>query len=721
GRSLWERYDNGDNLLFRQSDLQAPAESPAFKELLTIGDAQARTLVQELYRACQGPLDVVPLLTDLMPEEKPAGKATKTASVSSSAVAQQPAAAQGPDWDFGDEKAGEATVKKPAGDKIPAGGKIPAWAWGALGGAAAVVLLSVGVGVGLFLHKGSAEKNGTPSAQLKPEPKKSRPQPNDNPAPRPNEFQANLVNEDKKPPQIPASPIPPLQDAVLLMNFDKDTFYQKDGKTYVRDLSGHGNDGLCENVAFTPEGKAGGGLACNGGYLRLRRSLINRLPNYTLMAWIRVEDAQGSDRWIYARTMDQLKNSNYALGTDGGGGLGVAAWNQDHQPDFWVNASPNQSVITKDQWVFVAARLRNGGTSQGDLRLIVDDRPYDLHSQMVKGPEEGTYDFLGVNLKAVLDEVVLCPRSLSDSEIQAIRRQGIEGKSLRPPTRPLLADQTPLADFPRRSWIFQLSPAGDMLAISDEGSKVWRLEEPSTKKLIREFHGHEGAVEAVAFSADGRRAVTSGADKMLRLWDVQTGKMIGTRKVFRGPVVDIALSSDGKKAATAHGTPDADMWNFEENTGGGYHNNRKAVSVAFSPDGRYLACGYDESDKEQDTLLFLWPLFKNGNVLTFRGPAKAVKCIAFSPDGKYIAAGQATPDSVVSLWEMATRRSVRQYRMSKNPIHRLAFSPDSRFLLTSMENRYQVWQVEATGRSVLGGGNIDQDLVTAAFTPDSRG
>src|SRR5262249_42285281 len=34
GRALWERYDNGDNLLFRQKDLEAPQQSELFRELL---------------------------------------------------------------------------------------------------------------------------------------------------------------------------------------------------------------------------------------------------------------------------------------------------------------------------------------------------------------------------------------------------------------------------------------------------------------------------------------------------------------------------------------------------------------------------------------------------------------------------------------------------------------------------------------------------------------
>ncbi len=44
GRALWEKYDNGDNLLFREADLQAPTKSPLFYELLKLTDPEARKL-----------------------------------------------------------------------------------------------------------------------------------------------------------------------------------------------------------------------------------------------------------------------------------------------------------------------------------------------------------------------------------------------------------------------------------------------------------------------------------------------------------------------------------------------------------------------------------------------------------------------------------------------------------------------------------------------------
>jgi regulation of enolase protein 1 (concanavalin A-like superfamily) len=165
GRSLWERYDNGDNLLFRQSDLQSPGDSPLFQELLEIPDAQAQSLVMELFRACRGPLDKVPLLTDLMPEEKRASK-----GATASATAKESAAGEGADWDFNEDESAAPGVSK---RRAP--GKRSKRTWITAGGAAAVLLLAVSVGARLMMRNNPAEQEGTPVAQNKPEVKKPTP------------------------------------------------------------------------------------------------------------------------------------------------------------------------------------------------------------------------------------------------------------------------------------------------------------------------------------------------------------------------------------------------------------------------------------------------------------------------------------------------------------------------------------------------------------------
>jgi HEAT repeat protein len=68
GRALWDRYDSGDNLLFREADLQAPVKSPLFYELLKLGSERAPRLVQQTLDALKGRLEAVPLLEEVLPE-----------------------------------------------------------------------------------------------------------------------------------------------------------------------------------------------------------------------------------------------------------------------------------------------------------------------------------------------------------------------------------------------------------------------------------------------------------------------------------------------------------------------------------------------------------------------------------------------------------------------------------------------------------------------------
>jgi hypothetical protein len=65
GRELWDRHDNGDNLLFRQADLEAPGQSRLFQELWRWDDAVLHAWTGRLVLACQGALEEVPPLEDL--------------------------------------------------------------------------------------------------------------------------------------------------------------------------------------------------------------------------------------------------------------------------------------------------------------------------------------------------------------------------------------------------------------------------------------------------------------------------------------------------------------------------------------------------------------------------------------------------------------------------------------------------------------------------------
>jgi hypothetical protein len=134
GRGLWQRYDNGDNLLFKEADLRDPARSALFAELRGLSDPLLGKLVCTLASAASGRLEQSPLLADLFPAEKvhPRGKATATAG--------------DPDWNF---EEGEKVISPRRRRR----GGVPEWAWAA--GVAAVLVLILGAI--LFATRGGAE------------------------------------------------------------------------------------------------------------------------------------------------------------------------------------------------------------------------------------------------------------------------------------------------------------------------------------------------------------------------------------------------------------------------------------------------------------------------------------------------------------------------------------------------------------------------------------
>jgi hypothetical protein len=66
GRSLWERYDNGDNLLFTKSDFEEPQTSRLLQELWEGGDAEIQAWTGRIALAAQAPLRDTPLLSQIV-------------------------------------------------------------------------------------------------------------------------------------------------------------------------------------------------------------------------------------------------------------------------------------------------------------------------------------------------------------------------------------------------------------------------------------------------------------------------------------------------------------------------------------------------------------------------------------------------------------------------------------------------------------------------------
>ena len=259
------------------------------------------------------------------------------------------------------------------------------------------------------------------------------------------------------------------------------------------------------------------------------------------------------------------------------------------------------------------------------------------------------------------------------------------------------------------------SPDGRTVASGSADSTVqlWRVHDAFR---VRKLKGHKDWVMALAFSPDGTTLASGSEDKTVFLWRVADGGCLRELHGHTGAVAAVSFSPDGAMLATGSFDESIRLWRVSDGallrtlTGHADFVN----SVAFSPDGKTLASASD------DRTIRLWRVADGAVLRTLTGHQDYVSCVAFSPDGQRLASGVGSHDKTLRLWRVSDGTLEQSWKASANAVASVAFSPDGSTVAAGAgrsDNSIGLWQVgrDTPLRKLTGHSG---SVLSVAFSPD---
>jgi WD40 repeat protein len=241
------------------------------------------------------------------------------------------------------------------------------------------------------------------------------------------------------------------------------------------------------------------------------------------------------------------------------------------------------------------------------------------------------------------------------------------------------------------------------------------------KQIVRGFKEHDCRVRCMAYSADGRQALTGDDRGGLVLWEVAAAKTLHWLEGHDGRVDGVACSPDGRRGLSGGDDGALLLWDLVRGKEVAcLEESRFGITrVAFSPDGRLALAGDDDGN------VSLWDVTSARLIWELPGPPLGpVAHVAFTPSGeRALAAGRRRSQKgapPIGQWEVASGRRFRtdydQSARGRTTVTCVALAADGR---RALAGGGPVGVAEANGRQFwytpVHLWNIDSGIIEKTF------
>ena len=258
---------------------------------------------------------------------------------------------------------------------------------------------------------------------------------------------------------------------------------------------------------------------------------------------------------------------------------------------------------------------------------------------------------------------------------------------------------------------FSPSAINFLTAQADHTVRMWSTKTSNCLKVLK---GHTNLVASLAYSYNGREAVSAGDDRTVRAWDLNSGKNVGVFKGHTDSVSSVAYSRKGGTVLSGSWDGTVKLWSL---TDGSLLKNfkgheDKVGAVALMDDaGLILSGGFDGVVK-------IWEVESGKAIKSVKGHRDKVTRLVVSPRRDLFATSSL--DGVVRIWDLKTGVKIKEFEADETGARTVAFSQDQNFVVSGgNDSILRIWSVES-GKCLREFQGHSKEITAAEFSSSGQ-